>query len=99
MDAYQYFYDAAGNELGYAPTGTMQGDARDGHHHWHFTDFARYQLLDASGKLAVRSGKGLLPDQPRHSGLQAAQRQLAAGQHRPAPLVRHSGLHLRPRST
>ncbi|MGN9914661.1 lysyl oxidase family protein [Phytohabitans sp. LJ34] len=57
MDAYQYFYDTAGRQVGYAPVGTMRWDARDGHHHWHFTDFARYRLLDADRKVVVRSGK------------------------------------------
>jgi hypothetical protein len=57
MDAYQYFFDAQGNQTGYVPAGTMEWDARDGHDHWHFTDFARYRLLDASRTTAVRSGK------------------------------------------
>jgi hypothetical protein len=57
MDAYQYFYDANGTQVGYSPVGTMEWDARDGHHHWHFTDFAQYRLLDADNQLAVRSGK------------------------------------------
>lgn len=57
MDAYQYFYDSAGNQVGAIPTGTFEWDAREGHHHWHFTDFARYRLLDASGQVAVRSQK------------------------------------------
>jgi len=57
MDAYQYFYDSGGRQIGYAPVGTMEWDSRDGHSHWHFTDFARYRLLDASMQQAVRSGK------------------------------------------
>ena len=57
MDAYQYFYDARGKEVGHAPTGTMEWDARDGHEHWHFTDFARYSLLNANQQQAVRSQK------------------------------------------
>ena len=57
MDAYQYFYDGAGNELGSMPVGTMQWDPRPGHLHWHFTDFAQYNLLTADRQLAVRSGK------------------------------------------
>ncbi|MEU8609648.1 lysyl oxidase family protein [Actinoplanes sp. NPDC048791] len=57
MDAYQYFYDAAGAEVGARLAGTMQWDAREGHLHWHFTDFAQYNLLDSSQDLAVRSGK------------------------------------------
>ncbi|MYS53146.1 protein-lysine 6-oxidase, partial [Streptomyces sp. SID6013] len=45
MDAYQYFYDAKGKQVGYTPTGTMEWDPRPGHVHWHFTDFASYRLL------------------------------------------------------
>jgi hypothetical protein len=57
MDAYQYFFDAKGKEVGSVAAGTMQWDAREGHRHWHFTDFAQYNLLAADKKLAVRSGK------------------------------------------
>ncbi|OKJ96999.1 protein-lysine 6-oxidase [Streptomyces sp. CB03234] len=57
MDAYQYFYDANGKQVGYTPTGTMEWDPRPGHEHWHFTDFASYRLLKADQKEAVRSGK------------------------------------------
>jgi len=39
------------------PAGTMEWDARAGHQHWHFTDFAQYNLLKSDKKLAVRSGK------------------------------------------
>ncbi|MDJ0466662.1 lysyl oxidase family protein [Streptomyces sp. H27-C3] len=57
MDAYQYFYDANGKQVGYTPTGTMEWDPRPGHEHWHFTDFASYRLLKADKKEQVRSGK------------------------------------------
>ncbi|MCT4357834.1 lysyl oxidase family protein [Streptomyces sp. Je 1-79] len=57
MDAYQYFYDAKGKQVGFTPTGTMEWDPRPGHVHWHFTDFASYRLLKADQKEAVRSGK------------------------------------------
>jgi hypothetical protein len=57
MDAYQYFFDAKGKEVGSVEAGTMEWDAREGHRHWHFTDFAQYNLLAADSKLAVRSGK------------------------------------------
>ncbi len=57
MDAYQYFYDAKGKQVGYKPTGTMEWDPRVGHEHWHFTDFASYRLLSANQKEIVRSGK------------------------------------------
>jgi len=57
MDAYQYFYDDQGRQVGYAPTGTLEWDRRDGHHHWHFADFASYHLLDESRHEVVRSQK------------------------------------------
>ncbi len=57
MKAYQYFFDADGRQVGYAPAGTMAWDARDGHDHWHFTDFASYRLLDAKKKIVLRSQK------------------------------------------
>ncbi len=57
MDAYQYFYDADGKQIGYTPTGTMEWDPREGHEHWHFTDFASYRLLSADQTKEVRSGK------------------------------------------
>jgi hypothetical protein len=57
MDAYQYFFDAKGKQVGSRPAGTMEWDAREGHMHWHFTDFAQYNLLKADQKFAVRSGK------------------------------------------
>ncbi|GGR73729.1 hypothetical protein GCM10010269_10830 [Streptomyces humidus] len=57
MDSYQYFYDAAGKQIGYTPAGTMEWDPRVGHEHWHFTDFASYHLLSADKKDIVKSGK------------------------------------------
>jgi hypothetical protein len=57
MDAYQYFFDAKGKEVGSVAAGTMEWDARTGHRHWHFTDFAQYNLLTADQKQTVRSGK------------------------------------------
>ncbi|MFD5752786.1 lysyl oxidase family protein [Streptomyces sp. NPDC127033] len=57
MDAYQYYYDASGKQVGYSPSGTMEWDARVGHEHWHFTDFASYRLLSADQSEIVRSGK------------------------------------------
>ena len=57
MDAYQYFFDASGKQTGSVAAGTMEWDARDGHRHWHFTDFAQYNLLSGDKKLTVRSGK------------------------------------------
>ncbi|WP_202869206.1 lysyl oxidase family protein [Kribbella antibiotica] len=57
MDAFQYFYDDKGKEVGYKNTGTMEWDPREGHVHWHFTDFARYSLLNATQSEVVRSQK------------------------------------------
>ncbi len=56
MDAYQLF-SRNGKQVGYAATGTMEFDRRPGHNHWHFEDFAQYDLLAASGAGIVRSGK------------------------------------------
>jgi len=57
MDAYQYFFDAKGKQVGSVAAGSMQWDAREGHQHWHFTDFAQYNLLKANKKRATKSGK------------------------------------------
>jgi lysyl oxidase len=57
MDAYQYFFDAKGNQVGSVQAGTMEWDNREGHKHWHFTDFAQYNLLGADQKQVERSGK------------------------------------------
>jgi hypothetical protein len=56
MDAYQNFYKN-GTKVGYSPVGTFEYDARIGHEHWHFTDFAAYRLLDTGGRLITPSGK------------------------------------------
>jgi hypothetical protein len=57
MDATQQFYDPAGHQVGTAPAGTFEWDPRAGHEHWHFTDFATYRLLDASGNEVAPSHK------------------------------------------
>ncbi|MGY2702780.1 hypothetical protein ACVW2K_002364 [Nocardioides sp. HB32] len=57
MDAYQYFFDADGNQTGYQPVGAMEWDPRPSHSHWHFEDFARYSLLDAGRTEVSRSKK------------------------------------------
>ena len=57
MDAYQYFFDADGNQTGYEPVGSMAWDGRPSHQHWHFEDFARYTLLDADRNEVGRSKK------------------------------------------
>jgi hypothetical protein len=57
MDAYQYFYDTAGKVVGRARVGTMKYHAGSGHDHWHFLQFARFDLLDSSKQQVVKSGK------------------------------------------
>jgi hypothetical protein len=57
MDAYQYFYDADGDVVGRAPVGTFEYDARPRHQHWHFLQFASFQLVDATEQEVVRSRK------------------------------------------
>jgi hypothetical protein len=56
MDAYQYFFDADGNQVGYEQVGELHFHEGN-HHHWHFEDFARYRLLDADMKPVRRSRK------------------------------------------
>ncbi len=57
MDAYQYFFDANGNQVAYDAVGTMEWDPDPTHQHWHFTDFARYELLDEDMNPVTPSGK------------------------------------------
>jgi hypothetical protein len=56
MKAYQYFW-RNGKVIGRVRAGTMGFDSQHGHNHWHFEQFARYQLLDSARSLAVRSHK------------------------------------------
>ena len=57
MDAYQYFFDKELNQVGYQEVGTMEWDARPSHEHWHFSDFAKYSLLNQDKTVARRSQK------------------------------------------
>jgi hypothetical protein len=57
MNAWEYFYDLAGTVVGRARVGTLEYDARPGHEHWHFQQFATYQLLDADKGSVVFSDK------------------------------------------
>jgi hypothetical protein len=56
MKAYQYFWEN-GRVIGRARAGTMGFDSKKGHNHWHFEQFARYALLNASKSVVVHSGK------------------------------------------
>jgi hypothetical protein len=56
MKAYEYFWQN-GHIIGRARAGTMGFDSKKGHNHWHFEQFAKYQLLNSSQQLAVRSHK------------------------------------------
>lgn len=56
MDAYQFFY-RNGKARGYASTGTLEYDRQSAHDHWHFTDFARYELVSTETADVVRSQK------------------------------------------
>ncbi|MFC5178469.1 lysyl oxidase family protein [Nocardioides taihuensis] len=56
MDAYQYFFDQDGNQVGYQPVGEMHWHAAN-HNHWHFEDFAQYNLLAADMSQVVKSTK------------------------------------------
>jgi hypothetical protein len=57
MDAYQYFLDEDGNQVAYQQVGTMTWHPAPSHDHWHFNDFATYELLNEDQTRAVRSGK------------------------------------------
>jgi hypothetical protein len=57
MEAYQYFYDNNGQEVGSTSAGRLEWDPREGHTHWHFQAFASYRLLDSTRTLTKRSGK------------------------------------------
>jgi hypothetical protein len=48
MDAYEYFFDSAGNVVGRAPAGQLEYDNRPGHDHWHLRQLASYTLVGRS---------------------------------------------------
>jgi hypothetical protein len=56
MKAYQYYW-RDGRVIGRTRAGIMRYDNQNGHHHWHFEQFARYVLLNSAKKQAVRSHK------------------------------------------
>jgi hypothetical protein len=49
MTAYQYYFDGQGNQTGYDQVGEFDYHAAN-HNHWHFRDFARYNLYGADDK-------------------------------------------------
>ncbi len=57
MTSWQYFYEPDGDPAGCRKVGSMEWDPRNHHHHWHFRDFAKYELLDADQETVVRSKK------------------------------------------
>jgi len=57
MDGWQYFTDPSGSVIGKAHVGRLEYDARPGHEHWHFEQFANYALTDATKTEIVRSEK------------------------------------------
>ena len=83
MDAYEYFFDSAGNVVGRAPAGTLEYDTRPGHDHWHLRQLASYTLVGRSR--TIRSEKQsfcIAPTDPVDltvPGAQAAQVALGFG--------------------
>jgi hypothetical protein len=57
MDAFQYYYDASQTAVARTTAGSLVYDARRGHDHWHFLQFARYDLRNATTGALVRSTK------------------------------------------
>jgi hypothetical protein len=57
MDAFQYFVDRNGVATGRAGIGELEYHRGGGHNHWHFEEFTRYSLLDASKTQVLVSGK------------------------------------------
>ena len=56
MDAVQIFLDGE-NQVDTSPAGTIEFHDGGGHDHWHFLDFGRYELTDASRAVVRDSGK------------------------------------------
>jgi hypothetical protein len=57
MKAYQYIRNDVGQFIGRVPVGKFEYDARPGHSHWHFSQFASYKLVREGGRSAQRSRK------------------------------------------
>ena len=75
MPATQYFY-TKGKVSGKAPVGSFEFHTAPDHFHWHFEDFAGYDILDANQTSVVKSGKQsfcLAPTDPIDLTLPGAQ--------------------------
>ena len=57
MDGFQYFIDEGGAPIGRSLIGELEFHRGGGHNHWHFEEFTRYSLLDASKARVLVSGK------------------------------------------
>ncbi len=77
MDAYEYFFDSAGNVVGRAPAGTLEYDTRPGHDHWHLRQLASYALVGRSRTItSLKQSFCIAPTDPvdlTMPGAQAAQ--------------------------
>jgi hypothetical protein len=74
MDAFQYFYED-GQPVGRDEIGQLAYHAGGGHDHWHFEQFAVYQLLDENDVVVETSGKQawcLVPTDPIDLTLEGA---------------------------
>ena len=56
MDAFQFFRRGE-EDVAAVPVGGLDYDARQGHDHWHFRDFARYSLVRVDGSPVRTSPK------------------------------------------
>ena len=86
MDAYQYFY-VNGQPVGKSQVGEMEFDTRSGHQHWHFLQFAKYSLLDATQTELIRSYPCLAGEAlaAKRLGTQSLRDQFGAGLHKLEP--------------
>lgn len=56
MDAYQYFFNPDGDQVGYEHVGELHYH-HGNHNHWHFEDFAKYSLVDKDKEEIAVSAK------------------------------------------
>jgi hypothetical protein len=83
MDAYEYFFDPAGNVVGRAPAGKLEYDTRPGHDHWHLRQLASYELVGRSRTItSLKQSFCIAPTDPVDltlPGAEAAQVELGFG--------------------